>query len=227
MDPESILKFLIQVNHLIELKLLSDAEFMALLIARTSGRLMHILGAHIGTTDTWGMVEAEIISTFLPPRIKEQFLVSHVLDRFQFPTEVLTEYIMSVLAAAKILCFLGTEVQLVHRTVQNMHPKFKSHCIFSNRPESITDLLSLATMDAEAVAVEDQRRLKAGSFPRGGVPRPFVNATVQNKGSPAQTEFKDTCWACGKTGHFQRTCPSKTLPTSRGGRSGNARGARQ
>jgi hypothetical protein len=55
------------------------------------------------------MVEAEIISTFLPPRIKEQFLLSHVLDRFQSPTEDLTEYIMSVLAAAKILGFLGTE----------------------------------------------------------------------------------------------------------------------
>jgi hypothetical protein len=44
MDPESILKFLIQVNHVFQLKLLSDTEFMALLIARTSGRLMHILG---------------------------------------------------------------------------------------------------------------------------------------------------------------------------------------
>jgi hypothetical protein len=42
MHPENILRFLIQVNHLIELKLLSDTEFMALLIARTSGRLMHI-----------------------------------------------------------------------------------------------------------------------------------------------------------------------------------------
>jgi hypothetical protein len=131
---------------------------------------MHILGANIGTTDTWGMFQAEIISTFLPPRIKEQFLVSHILDRFQSPMEDLTEYIMSVLAAAKILGFLGTEVQLVHRIVQNMRPKFKSHCIFSNRPESIADLLSLATMVAEAVAVEDQRRLKAGSFPRGVFP---------------------------------------------------------
>jgi hypothetical protein len=168
---------------------------------------MHILGAHIGTTDTWGMVQAEIISTFLPPRIKEQFLVSHVLDRFQSPTEDLTEYIMSVVAAAKILGFLGTEVQLVHRIVKNMHPKFKSHCIFSNRPESITNLFSLATMVAEAVAVEDQCRLTTGSFPRGGVPRPFVNATVQTKGSPAQTEFKDTCWACGKNRPFSTYMP--------------------
>jgi hypothetical protein len=61
MDPESILKFLIQANHVFQSKLLSDTEFMALLIARTSGRLMHILGTHLGTTDTWGMVQAEII----------------------------------------------------------------------------------------------------------------------------------------------------------------------
>jgi hypothetical protein len=108
-----------------------------------------------------------------------------------------------------------------------MHPKFKSHCIFQNRPESIANVFSLATMVAEALAVEDLRRLTTGSFPRGGVPRPFVNATVQAKGSPARTELKDACWACGKIGHFQRACPSKTRPTSRGGRSGNAGGAQQ
>ncbi|PNF15457.1 hypothetical protein B7P43_G17834 [Cryptotermes secundus] len=227
MDPEQILKFLIQVNQIIELKLLPDTEFMALLITRTSGRLMHILGTHLGSTDTWGVVQAEIISTFLPPRIKEQFLVSYVLDRFQSPTEDLTEYIMSVVSAAKILGFLGTEVQLVHRIVQNLHPKIKSYCVFQNRPESIASLFSLATTVAEAVAVEDQRRLTTGSFPREGDPRPFVNATVQTKGSPAKTELKNACWACGKTGHFQSACPSKTRPTSRAGRSGNARGARQ
>jgi hypothetical protein len=75
---------------------------------------------------------------------------------------------MSVVTAAKILGFLGTEVQLVHRIVQNMHPKFKSHCIFQNRSGSIANLFSLATVVAEAVAVEDQRRLTTGSFPRGG-----------------------------------------------------------
>jgi hypothetical protein len=47
-----VLKFVTQVNHLIEFKLLSDTEFMALLIARTSGRLVHILGTHTGTIDT-------------------------------------------------------------------------------------------------------------------------------------------------------------------------------
>jgi hypothetical protein len=174
MDPESILKFLIQVNHVFQLKLLTDTEFMALLIARTSGRLMHVLATYLGTTDTWRVVQAEIISTFLPPRIKEQFLASHVLDRFQSPTEDLIEYIMSVVTAAKILGFLGTEMQLVHRIVPNMHPKFKLHCIFQNRPESNADLFSLATTVAEAVAVEDQRRSTTGSLPRGGGCSPAV-----------------------------------------------------
>ncbi|PNF43218.1 hypothetical protein B7P43_G15464 [Cryptotermes secundus] len=222
MDPEQILKFLIQVNQITELKLL----FMALLITRTSGRLMHILGTHLGSTDTWGVVQAEIISTFLPPLIKEQFLLSYVLDRFQSPTEDLTEYIMSVVSATKILGFLGTEVQLVHRIMQNLHPKIKSYCVFQNRPESIASLFSLATTITEAVAVEDQRRLTTGSFPRGGDPRPFVNATVQTKGSPSKPSLRMHAGLV-ETGHFQSACPSKTRPTSRAGRSGNARGARQ
>ncbi|PNF21342.1 hypothetical protein B7P43_G18392, partial [Cryptotermes secundus] len=142
----------------------------------------------------------------------------------KFLIQVNQNFRNAVISAAKIL---GTEVQLVHRIVQNLHPKIKSHCVFQNRPESIASLFSLATRVAEAVAVEDQRQLTTGSFLRGGDPRPFVNATVQTKGSPAKTELKNACWACGKTGHFQRTCPSKTHPTSRAGRSGNAGGARQ
>ena len=103
-------------------------------------------------------VQSEIISTFLPPRVKEQFLASHVLDRFQAQTEDFTAYVMSVVGAASILGFSGTEEQLVQRMVQNLHPRVKSHCMFQNRPQSVQDLYSLTTTVAEAEAVEEQRK---------------------------------------------------------------------
>jgi hypothetical protein len=125
-DPEEILKSLIRAKEVFDLKLISDSEFMALLISRTSGRITQILEAHLGTTQSWGMVQSKIISTFLPPCVKESFVASYVLERFQSSGEDLNSYVMSVVAAADILGFSGLESQLVQRMVQNLHPRVTS-----------------------------------------------------------------------------------------------------
>ena len=222
-DPEQIIQFLIRASEVLELRLLPDSEIMAFLITRTSGRIMQMIATHIGTTDSWGVVQSQIIATFLPHRVKEKFLTSMVLERFQAPSEDLTDYITSVVAAARILEFVGTEPQLVQRIVQNLHPKIRSHCIFQKRPESISELFSLSTAVKEAIAVEDQRKQRAASLPQGGAPR--ANTQGQTKVSPA--EQKPECWTCGKIGHLQRACPSRTRPNVRATRSGNSYGARQ
>jgi hypothetical protein len=116
-DSEQVLQFLIRATQVVEMKLLTDSEFMALLMSRTSGRVMQILGAHIGTGNDWGMGRSEIISNFLPAQVKEQFLTSHVLERFQASGKNLTNYVMSVVAAAKTLEYEGPEQQLVRRMV--------------------------------------------------------------------------------------------------------------
>jgi hypothetical protein len=86
-DPETILKFLIRVSQISELKLITDTEFLAVLIGRTSGRVMQILGTHLATETPWARVQSDIIATFLPLRVKERFLMSYVTDRFQAPGE--------------------------------------------------------------------------------------------------------------------------------------------
>jgi hypothetical protein len=106
-DPEKILKFLIRAKEIFDLKLVTDLEFMSLLVSRM-GRITQILRVHIGTTHNWESVQAEIIATFLPPRVNEKFLTSYVLDRFQSSSEDLMTYISSVVAAAVILGFQGT-----------------------------------------------------------------------------------------------------------------------
>jgi hypothetical protein len=49
-DTEKFLKFLVRVSELYDLKLITDTDFMSPLVSRTSGRVMHILGYHLGTT---------------------------------------------------------------------------------------------------------------------------------------------------------------------------------
>jgi hypothetical protein len=65
---------------------------------------------------------SEILSTFLPPHIRESFLSKYVLDRFQSATEELSQFAMSVVTAADILGYEVPESVLVHRMVQNIHP---------------------------------------------------------------------------------------------------------
>jgi hypothetical protein len=205
-DPEAILKFLIRVNQIWELKLISDAEFLAVLIGRTSERIMQILGTHLAMQNAWDMVQSNIIATFLPPRVKERFLISYVTERFQAPGEDLNSYVMSVVAAAAILGFAGTEQQLVHRMVQNMHPSVKAYCWFESRPETVQELYSLATTVAEAVAVEDQRKRLIASGPLGVTPGNMVNSVVKTQGSSTRADRRGKCWRCGVVGHVARYC---------------------
>jgi hypothetical protein len=50
--------------------------------------------------------------------------------------------------------------------LQNMHPRVKSHLLFASKPESVQELFSLATTVAEAVAVEEQRKLQLATTPQ-------------------------------------------------------------
>jgi hypothetical protein len=46
-EPESVFRFLVQAKEVYDLKLVTDREILALLVTRTSGRLMHIISVHL------------------------------------------------------------------------------------------------------------------------------------------------------------------------------------
>lgn len=62
--PENILKFLMALKRVYDLNLVMDFEFLSLQVSRTSGRMTQLLGAHLNSTQSWGMVRSEVISTF-------------------------------------------------------------------------------------------------------------------------------------------------------------------
>jgi hypothetical protein len=225
-DPERVLKFLIAAKEVHDLKLVGDSEFIALLISRTTGRMTSILGSHLNSTQNWGMVRAEIVNTFLPTRVRERHLALYVLDRFQSPSEDLNTYITTVVAAAEILGFEGGESRLVHRILQNLHPRVKTHLMFSAKPESLKDLYGLATTVAEGVAIERQREMLAAASRQGQISRIGASSMVVAESSPANASNRVKCWACGELGHLRRDC----LRNRRSGGpevSGNAIGAQE
>ncbi|PNF18239.1 hypothetical protein B7P43_G16766 [Cryptotermes secundus] len=220
-DPESVLHFLIRAQEVYDLNLVGDLEFLALLVGRTSGRVTQILGLHLGTSSKWGVVSSEISSTFPPPRIREEFVSKYVLRRFQSPTKYLTQFIMPVVAAARILSYHGSESDLVQRIFQNMHPRVRSYLVFGSKPTTIAELHALASHVAEARAVDAQRQgcenqaLAGASQSAGRGSRQVSMAIdetrrVRNRGV--------VCWDCFGRGHLKRDCPSSVpLPSSNQG----------
>ncbi|PNF36842.1 hypothetical protein B7P43_G09252, partial [Cryptotermes secundus] len=217
-DSESVLHFLIRAQEVYDLNLVVDLEFLAPLVGRTSGRVTQILGLHLGTSSMWGVVSSEISSIFLPPRIREEFVCKYVLRLFQSQTEHLTQFIMSVVAAARILSYHGSESDLVQRTVQNMHPRVRSYLVFGSKPTTISELQALASHVAEARAIDAQRQgcenqaLVGASQSAGRGLRQVTMAIdrtrrVRNRGV--------VCWKSLGRGHLKRDSPTSVpLPSS-------------
>jgi hypothetical protein len=73
-DPESVFNFVIRVREVYDLNIVTDAEFLALLVARTTGRFTQIISVNFSASSNGVSVCPEILSTFLPPCIREGFL---------------------------------------------------------------------------------------------------------------------------------------------------------
>lgn len=217
-DPENVFQFLVCGRQVYDLGLVTDEEFLTHIVTKTTGRLTQIVGAHLRLGSSWEAVSSEILSTSFPLRIRERFLSRFVLDRFQSATEELSDYVTSVVTAAKILQYHVAEAELVHRLIQNIHPNVRSQLIFVSEPHSIQELLSLASQVAEARAVDERRRAldcKAPNtrFQREGRDVRPTSMTVGEMSRATGLELR--CWKCLGRGHFRRNCPSVNTPGDR------------
>jgi hypothetical protein len=67
MEPGSVLTFPVRGQEVCELNLVTDVEFLALLVARTTGRFMQIIGDHLRACSGWESVCSDILATFFRP----------------------------------------------------------------------------------------------------------------------------------------------------------------
>ncbi|PNF41498.1 hypothetical protein B7P43_G13234 [Cryptotermes secundus] len=170
-EPEQVFRFLVRAEEVYDLKLVTDGEFLALLVARTTGRVMLIISGHLRVSSGWGFVCSDILSAFLPPRIRESLLSKYVLDWFQGDAEELFQFVASVVSAAGIIEYQVSDLALVHFIVQNIHPSVRPWLAFESEPKSVQELYSLESRVAEAHAVEHHRRSPECDVPVGKVSR--------------------------------------------------------
>jgi hypothetical protein len=99
--------------------------------------------------------------------------------------------------------------------------------LVASKPESVHDMFALATTVAEAVAVEEQRKLQLATTSQISGSRPAEKGKLSAKPLVAVVDRKVQCWGCGKRGHFQRNCDRGSPQAKNSEYSGNAAGARQ
>jgi hypothetical protein len=227
-EQESVFNFLIRAREVYDLNLVTDAEFLVLLVARTTGRLTQIISVHLSASSKGVSVYSEILPTFLPPSIREGFLSKYVSDRFQFATEELSQFVMSVVPAADILGYEVPESVLVHRMVQNIHPNVRSRLVFASEPKSIKNLYSLASQVAEDWAIDDRRKVfehQAPNVNRQRGKRDFSPVSMAVDGTRRSLSRAVRCWKCSGNGHVRKDCPFTVTSVARN--QGNEVGARQ
>jgi hypothetical protein len=227
-EPGNVFAFLLKAQEIFDLNLVVDLDFLALLVAKTTGRLTQLIAENLRASSTWGSVCDQILATFFPPRIREEFLSKFVLDRFQTATEDVFHFIKSVVTAARILGYQASESELVRRLVQNIHPMVRSHLIFVPEPKTIDELYSLATRVQEARAVEERRVNREERDPvtrSQPLKRELRLLNVAMGDSSPSTARGPKCWNCSGMGHTRRNCPSQSRRVS--GHQGNGGGARQ
>ncbi|PNF23275.1 hypothetical protein B7P43_G17179 [Cryptotermes secundus] len=221
-EPERVFRFLVRAKQVYDLKLVTDGEFLALLVARTAGKLMNIISGHLRLSSDWALVCSDILSQFLPPRVRESFLFKYVLDRFQGHREDLAQFITSVVNAAGILEYHVSESALVRRIVQNIHPSVRPWLTFESEPRSVEELYALTSHIAEARAVDQRRESLECCVPGGKVSRDErdrcpISMVMTESPRPRSREIR--CYKCTRVGHIAKNCLSSNVPVVR--RQGN------
>jgi hypothetical protein len=66
-EPESVFEFPVRVRQVYDLRLVSDREFMAQRLTKTTGRVARIVGAHLRIGSSWLSLLSEILSSIFSP----------------------------------------------------------------------------------------------------------------------------------------------------------------
>ncbi|PNF34152.1 hypothetical protein B7P43_G18333, partial [Cryptotermes secundus] len=227
-EPEQVFRFLVRAKEVYDLKLVTDGEFLALLVARTARKHMNIISGYLRVFFGCALACSDILSVFLPPRIRESLLSKYVLDRFKGHIEDLTQFIKSVVSAAGILEYQVSESALVRLIVQNIHPSVRPWLTFESEPRSVEELYVLASRVAEVRAVEQRRespecRVPGGKISRDELVRCPISVVTSESPRPRNREVR--CYKCTRVGHIAKNCLSSNATIVR--RQGNGGGARR
>ena len=217
-DPDRMLDFLVKVQRTHELALVDDGTFICGVMSRTSLGVLDVCGKGYRENWGWPRLRENLVRVFIPRRIQDDLVQSHITRRFQLQDENFSTFIKSVQQANFILKYVPDEKTLVELIIQNMLPSIRSYLVFSNPPQSMAELEALSDVIANAM-ITDRQRLAANNRGQGQ-----VNTEVRSRGSsdrcPGGNGFQSRnsvqgprrqreCWTCGRNDHFQRNCPAR------------------
>ena len=222
-DPDRMLQFLIKVQGIHDLALVEDRTFICGVMGRTSLGVLEECGK--GNRECWGWprLREHLTRVFIPSRIRDDLVRSHITRRFQDQNENFIGFARSVQQANFILQHLRNEGDLVDIILQNMLPTIRSYLVFTRPPQSMAELMALGDVIANAMITDRQRSAATNGVSgsdstearaRGPVERRSGGNAFQNNNYINGPRRQRGCWTCGRNDHFQRNCPDRQRASS-------------
>jgi len=219
-EPEEILRLFVRLGEVYELGLVDDRQFVTRNLPLISGSVMKFLGSCLRGGCSWADCKSQLLDEFFPHFVRERLICDLIVFKFHGAEQSMREYIGSVFQAANFLKYEATEQQLVERVLMNFHPDVLTKTAFLGRPRCLKELYRVVGLTEEKISVSNERQRVESEARRqsggAGGPRdvPRTSRRRQDRAGAATTK----CLSCGEPGHYQRSCPQRTLrPENRQG----------
>lgn len=197
---QNVFRFLKSVYPIHKLKIVNDSEFIKCLLTKVTGRALQIFGDANQSGLDWETLQDRLVGTFIPTRMREEFIRDYITRYFQSPNQDFSEYIRDIQGSNSILRHVRNDNRLIDIILQNMWGPLKSHFIFNNKPDSFIELLTLADSVKDNIIADQQRVEKRDNT----ISRREIHGKYPTNDN--KKRYQGKCWRCGRTGHIQANC---------------------
>ena len=118
-DPETILNLCVQVDEVFELGLVDDRSYVMRILPLVSGSVLRFFGKYLRAGNVWTECKGRLLEEYFPHFVRERLFRELIVFNFHQKGKSLRGYV---------------ELQLVDRTVMNLHPSVRDQAAIFVRP---------------------------------------------------------------------------------------------
>lgn len=143
LDSQLLLDFIVQIDSLVETRVLPERQLMEMLVLKTEGYLRQRWYEIISHNRQWSLVKTNLIRTLLSD-LDLEHLRTQLIYRWQKPSESFREYIQDIVSKSRALNLCMTEAELASIIFNHINNETFNLLRIAKPPNNIQELRVLA-----------------------------------------------------------------------------------
>lgn len=143
---KQLITFIIDIDKLVRLKLVSEREYVTWIMTRTSGFLANWWFQQASTENSWDSVKSLMLREIMSP-VHIETLKNEMCFRYQYDSETLLEFAHSVDAVAKALNLGWSEEATIQTILSRISPR--TYYYLRSNPTDIKSMSQLTQISSE------------------------------------------------------------------------------